>query len=121
MKLRLPESLATHRRECVSNVGGIYALLEWGTCQRSNAMSHCHQPAVPAEPAQQPLVDEIYEKLRPHAEATAQRIAKLLASKKPRELLGKTEYELRDLVHELAARAAEVGIESTSKKGLPGC
>ena len=81
----------------------------------------CHQPAVPAEPAQQPLVDEIYEKLRPHAEAAALRIAQLLASKKPSELLGKTEYELRDLVHEIAAKATEAGIESASKKGLPGC
>lgn len=83
-------------------------------------MSRSHQPAAADSPAQQPLVDEIYEKLRPHAEDTMRRIAQLLASKKPRELLGKTEYELRDLVHELAARATEVGIESTSKKGLPG-
>ena len=76
-------------------------------------------PLFAAEPAaQQPLVDEIYEKLRPHAEDTMRSaLHKLLASKKPRELLGKTEYELRDLVHELGAKATEVGIESTVKKG----
>ena len=83
-------------------------------------MSQSHQPGATEPAAQQPLVDEIYEKLRPHADDTMRRIAQLLASKKPRELLGKTEYELRDLVHELAAKATEVGIESTVKKGLPG-
>lgn len=76
--------------------------------------------AAKAEPAvQRPEVDEIYEKLLIHAKVQARQMAELLASKTtPREVLGDTEYRLRDMVHELAARATEIGIEAaTPKKG----
>ena len=71
-----------------------------------------------ADPAvERPEVDEIYEKLLVHAKLQARQMAELLASKtRPRDVLGETEYRLRDMVHELAARATEIGIEAASPK-----
>jgi hypothetical protein len=43
-------------------------------------------------------------------------IAQLLASKDDRHLLGKTEFELRDIVHRLAGRALQTAL-SERKKG----
>jgi hypothetical protein len=45
------------------------------------------------------------------------RMAKLLAGKGDAELFGKTEFELRDRVHALGARALEAVAEERQKKG----
>jgi hypothetical protein len=45
------------------------------------------------------------------------RIARLLASKPDTELLGKTEYEIRDRVHEIGACAIETALEERKKGG----
>lgn len=65
----------------------------------------------------QELEQQIQENLQPHI----QRIAKLLASKSDADLFGKTEFELRDLVHELAAEALQTRANPSEKKGVPGC
>jgi hypothetical protein len=45
------------------------------------------------------------------------RMARLMASKGNHELLGATEYEVRDRVHELGARVLETAAEERQKKG----
>jgi hypothetical protein len=47
----------------------------------------------------------------------SRRMAKVLAGKDDSQLLGKTEYQLRDRVHELGARALEVAVDERQKKG----
>ena len=70
--------------------------------------------------------------LTPEQQAEAQRIerilmesvrddirslAELLASKPDRQLLGKTEFEVRDLVHKIGAKAIETALDERKKGG----
>ena len=70
--------------------------------------------------------------LTPEQEAEAQRLAeiigrkakeealfmaRLLASKKDHELLGKTEFQIRDRVHKLGAHAIETALAERKKGG----
>lgn len=59
----------------------------------------------------------LFERLGPLFEAERVRMAKSLASKKDEELFGKNEYELRDRVHELGAKALEIAAHERQKKG----
>ena len=59
----------------------------------------------------------MFERLGPLFEAERLRMAKSLASKKDEELFGKNEYELRDRVHELGAKALEIAADERQKKG----
>ena len=54
---------------------------------------------------QQPFLDE------------ARRLAELLASKHDAQLLGKTEFEVRDAVHRLGAQALETALNERKKRG----
>ena|SRR5437899_2655928 len=61
---------------------------------------------------QQPLSPELEAKaqalvarLRPQAEDELLALARLLVSKEDRELFGETEFEVRDIVHGLGAKA----------------
>ena len=47
-------------------------------------------------------------------------MARLMASKKDRELFGKTEFEVRDMAHRMGAKALETAAAERSKKGVPG-
>jgi predicted GNAT family N-acyltransferase len=46
-------------------------------------------------------------------------LARLLASKKDRELLGQTEFEVRDRVHQIGAKALETALQERKKGGTP--
>ena len=59
----------------------------------------------------------LFERLGPLFEAERLRLAKSLASKKDEELFGRNEYELRDRVHELGAKALEIAANARQKKG----
>jgi hypothetical protein len=59
----------------------------------------------------------LYDRLGPLFEQEARRMAKALASKKDEELFGQNEYEVRDRVHELGAKALEVAANERQKKG----
>ena len=63
----------------------------------------------------------LYERLGPLFEQERLRMAKALASKKDSELFGANEYEMRDRVHELGAKALEVAANERQKKGVRGC
>lgn len=73
--------------------------------------------------------------LTPQQEADAQRwaeifaakakeealaLARMLAAKKPEELLGQTEFEVRDRVHRLGAYALETALNERKKGGTWG-
>jgi hypothetical protein len=47
-------------------------------------------------------------------------IAELMASKPDRQLLGKTEFEVRDLVHTIGAKAIETALEQRKKGATKG-
>lgn len=59
----------------------------------------------------------LFERLKPLYLEEAARMAKAMASKKDEELFGKNEYEVRDRVHELGAKALEVAVNERQKKG----
>lgn len=64
----------------------------------------------------------LYERLKPLFEEEGRRMAKALASKKDSELFGANEYEVRDRVHDLGARALEEAANERQKKGwIRGC
>ena len=47
-------------------------------------------------------------------------IAELMASKPDRQLLGQTEFEVRDLVHKIGAEAIETALDERKKGGTKG-
>jgi hypothetical protein len=47
-------------------------------------------------------------------------LARLLVSKKDSEIFGKTEFEVRDRVHQLGAKAIETVLEERKKGGTKG-
>ena len=59
----------------------------------------------------------IYELLGKVSDQELRRMAKLLAGKRDSELFGQTEFELRDRVHALGARALEAVAGERQKKG----
>jgi hypothetical protein len=50
----------------------------------------------------------------------ARRLAELLASKADAQLLGKTEFEVRDAVHRLGATALQTALDGRKKGGIRG-
>jgi len=57
------------------------------------------------------------ERLEPLFEQERRRMAQALASGPDRELFGQKEFELRDRVHSLGAKALEVAADERQKKG----
>ena len=47
-------------------------------------------------------------------------ITRLLVSKKDHELFGETEFQVRDLVHKIGARAIETAVNERKKGGTKG-
>jgi hypothetical protein len=74
-------------------------------------------PELPPEQAAE--AERIYQALRAASDAELRRIAHLLASKPDDQLLGRTEFEVRDRVHRIGARAIEVAL-SGRKGGATG-
>jgi hypothetical protein len=72
---------------------------------------------LPLTPDQAELSDRIYESLRQAADADLRLLADLLASKSDRQLLGPTEFEVRDLVHRIGAKAFETAPDERNKGG----
>jgi hypothetical protein len=64
----------------------------------------------------------VYELLGRVCDEELRRMAKVLAGKGSGELFGKTEFELRDRVHALGAKALEAVADERQKKGrIRGC
>lgn len=71
-------------------------------------------------PEQEAEARRIYKTLRRASRQDLLALARLLASKPDRELLGKTEFEVRDRVHEIGAKAVETALSERKKGGTKG-
>lgn len=71
-------------------------------------------------PAQEAEAQRIAAILGPKLQEETLRLARLLASKPDAQLLGKTEFEVRDRVHDLGARVIETALEERKKGGTTG-
>lgn len=75
---------------------------------------------LPLSPDQAELSDRIYHALRQAAEDDLRGLADLLASKPDRQLLGQTEFEVRDAVHKIGAKALQTALDERKKGGTRG-
>jgi hypothetical protein len=71
-------------------------------------------------PEQRDEADRIKTRLLAAVEDEVQGIAELLASKPDAQLLGATEFQVRDRVHEIGARAIETALDERKKGGTRG-
>jgi hypothetical protein len=69
-------------------------------------------------PEQRAEADRIEQRLLELARGDLRELAELLASKTDGQLLGTTEYEVRDRVHRIGARALEVALAGREKGGI---
>jgi hypothetical protein len=68
-------------------------------------------------PDQEAEAERIADVLKAKATAEINSIARLLASKSNRELLGATEYQIRDAVHRLGAAGVDAALHERKKGG----
>ena len=71
-------------------------------------------------PEQRAEADRIEQRLLELARGDLRELAELLASKPAGELLGAAEYEVRDRVHKIGARAVEVALAGREKGATAG-
>ena len=71
-------------------------------------------------PEQADLEERIYQALRQACDGDLREMAKLLASKPDNQLLGRTEFEVRDLVHDLGAKALQTALDERKKGATEG-
>lgn len=64
--------------------------------------------------------EQIFQSLRQATEADLRGIAELLAGKEDGQLLGPTEFEVRDRVHKIGAKAIETAVNQRKKRGIKG-
>ena len=72
---------------------------------------------LPLTPEQRDEADRIEQRLLAVVGDEIRGIAELLASKPDRQLLGQNEFEVRDRVHEIGARAIETALNERKKGG----
>jgi hypothetical protein len=61
--------------------------------------------------------ERIYESLKGKALQQLRNMARMMAAKKPEELLGRGEFELRDMLFDLGANVLETSTNECVKKG----
>ena len=71
-------------------------------------------------PEQVAEAERIFQVIRQASEQEQWRMAQLLASKRDHQLLGETEYQVRDLVHRMGAHAIQTALEERKKGGTKG-
>jgi predicted GNAT family N-acyltransferase len=71
-------------------------------------------------PEQEAEAQRIFQVLKRSSEQDLLALARLLASKPDRELLGRTEFEVRDRVHQIGAKAVETALQERKKGGTKG-
>jgi hypothetical protein len=69
----------------------------------------------PLTPEQDALAEQIFEQLQKPFLDEARRLARLLAQKPDHQLLGNTEFEVRDGVHRLGAQALQAALDARKK------
>jgi hypothetical protein len=73
-------------------------------------------PRTELTPEQQAEADRLYAALTAAAAADLRELAQLLASKADHDLLGPTEFQVRDLVHRVGAKALETALAERKKR-----
>jgi hypothetical protein len=68
-------------------------------------------------PEQAAEAERLFQILQPAVEAELRQLTRLLASKPDQHLLGKTEFEVRDRVHTIGAKAIEAALNERKKGG----
>ena len=71
-------------------------------------------------PEQEAEAQALFQRLKAAFEAEALQLARLLASKEDRHLLGATEFEVRDRVHGIGAFALQTAVNERKKRGTRG-
>ena len=77
-------------------------------------------PQLDLTPEQAADAEQIFLTLRQASEDEHWRLAQLLASKPDSQLLGATEFEVRDIVHEIGAKALQAALDGRKKGGIGG-
>ena len=75
---------------------------------------------LPFTSEQAEAAERIYQVLRSACDDDIRQIARLLASKPDDKLLGTTEFEVRDRVHRIGAKAIETALNERKKGGTKG-
>jgi hypothetical protein len=68
-------------------------------------------------PEQAETADRIFRTLLQAAESDLRSLAELLASKPDGQLLGQTEFEVRDRAHRIGAKALQTALDERKKGG----
>jgi hypothetical protein len=71
-------------------------------------------------PEQEAEAQRLFEALQKPFLDEARRLARLLAAKPDRQLLGQTEFEVRDRVHRLGAAALQAALDQRKKGATRG-
>ena len=71
-------------------------------------------------PAQEAEAQVLFQRLKAAFEREALPLARLLASKEARQLLGGTEFAVREQVHQLGAQVLETALQARKKGGIRG-
>jgi hypothetical protein len=74
----------------------------------------------PLTPEQAEEAERIYQSLRQAVESDLRSLAESLASKPDRQIFGQTEFEVRDRVHQIGAKAIETALNERKKGGTKG-
>jgi hypothetical protein len=75
---------------------------------------------VPLSPEQEAEAQRLRALMQAAFAAEAEHLARLLASKSDAQLLGRTEFEVRDAVHRLGAKAIETALRERKKGATKG-
>ena len=71
-------------------------------------------------PEQEAEAQALFQRLKSAFEREALQLARLMASKEDRHLLGGTEFEVREQVHRLGAHVLETALQARKKGGTRG-
>ena len=71
-------------------------------------------------PEQELEAERLLTQMRPRAEAELREIARLMASKPTEQLLGQTEFQIRDLLLRVGAAALDTALRERKKGGTEG-
>ena len=74
-------------------------------------------PPLPLTPDQQAEADRIHAALTAAAAADLRNLAEVLAAQADGDLLGPTEFQVRDPVHRIGAKAIETALAERKKRG----
>jgi hypothetical protein len=74
----------------------------------------------PLTPEQAESAQRILQSLRQAVESDLRSLAELLASKPDSQLFGRTEFEVRDRVHQIGAKAIQTALDERKKGGTKG-